>query len=82
MTKRWSSTRSDLSKTKRQANKDSRNVGKRELQKLLELKDKLGGQIEQRHHAIEALQNQIVGVEAAMKVVDDAADPAALGAEE
>lgn len=45
-------------------------LGKREqMQKLMELKDRIGATIVQHQRAIEALQNQLVGVDAAMKAL-------------
>lgn len=44
--------------------------GKREqMQKLMELRDRLGVTITQHQRAIEALQNQLLGVDAAMKAL-------------
>jgi hypothetical protein len=44
--------------------------GKREqMQKLMELKERIGATITQHQRAIEALQNQLVGVDTAMKVL-------------
>jgi hypothetical protein len=44
--------------------------GKREqMQKLMELKERYGATIAQHQRAIEALQNQLVGVDAAMRAL-------------
>lgn len=51
---------------------------KEQMQRLIELKERLAAAIEQHQRAIEALQNQMVGVNAAIKVFG--AEPGAVPA--
>jgi prefoldin subunit 5 len=44
------------------------------IQRLLELKEKISSTIEQHQRPMEALQNQIKGIEAAMKALGMATD--------